>query len=128
MRKSRILIASGNRSNLGLLEERLAHVDCEIAVADDGHDTLAKAESFGPDLILLESVMPKLSGFDVCRTLKQNPATKGILVLMLATRNELADIERAVDAGTDGYMSSPINEQDFAKHVAVMLRLRDASG
>ena len=126
-RKSRILIADDNAPNVELLEAFLADVDCEIAVAVDGRDTLDKVESFKPDLILLDVMMPKLSGFEVCRKLKQNSATKDILVLMVTALNELGDIERAVDAGTDGFLSKPVNKLDMLKHVEVMLRLRHVS-
>ena len=82
-RKSRILIADDNQTNVELLEVYLAGMDCELAVAVDGRDTLDKVDSFKPDLILLDIMMPKLSGFEVCKQLKGNPATKGIMILMV---------------------------------------------
>ena len=123
-RKSRILIADDNAPNVELLEAFLADIECEIAVAVDGRDTLEKVDSFKPDLILLDVMMPKMSGFEVCRKLKQSPQTKDIMVLMITALNELGDIERAVDAGTDGFLSKPVNKLDMLKHVEVMLRLR----
>ena len=72
--KSRILIADDNGPNVELLEAYLSDVDCEIEVAVDGRDTLAKVASFEPDLILLDVMMPKLSGFEVCEQLKVDPA------------------------------------------------------
>ena len=74
--KSRILIADDNQPNVELLEAFLSDVDCEIAIAVDGRDTLDKVASFKPDLILLDVMMPKLSGFEVCKKLKQDPATR----------------------------------------------------
>ena len=74
--KSRILIADDNGPNVELLEAYLSGLDCEIAVAVDGRDTLAKVASFQPDLILLDVMMPKLSGFEVCKKLKGDPATR----------------------------------------------------
>ena len=64
---SRILIADDNAANRELLEAYLAQVDCDIELAVDGQDTIDKAKSFQPDLILLDVMMPKLSGFEVCR-------------------------------------------------------------
>ena len=75
-RKSRILIADDNPPNVELLEAFLADLDCDIAVAVDGRDTLDKVASFQPDLILLDVMMPKLSGFEVCKKLKHDPATR----------------------------------------------------
>jgi two-component system, OmpR family, alkaline phosphatase synthesis response regulator PhoP len=122
-RKSRILIADDNAPNVELMEAFLADVDCDIAVAVDGRDTLDKVASFLPDLILLDVMMPKMSGFEVCRKLKQDPATKDILILMVTALNELGDIERAVDAGTDDFLSKPVNKLELLKRLEVMLRL-----
>ena len=100
MPKSKILIADDNVTNVELLEAYLDGLDCEIAVAVDGRDTLAKVAEFQPDLILLDVMMPKLSGFEVCKTLKRDPQTRQILILMVTALNELGDIERAVAAGS----------------------------
>ena len=123
-RKSRILIADDNGPNVELLEAYLADVECEMAVAVDGRDTLDKVSSFKPDLILLDVMMPKLSGFEVCKKLRQDPATKDIMILMVTALNELGDIERAVDAGTDDFLSKPVNKLELVKRVENMLKLR----
>jgi PleD family two-component response regulator len=123
-RKSRILIADDNGPNVELLEAYLAEVDCEIAVAVDGKDTLDKVASFKPDLILLDVMMPKFSGFEVCQKLRDDPATRHIMVLMVTALNELGDIERAVDAGTDDFLSKPVNKLELVKRVENMLKLR----
>src|SRR3990170_1457217 len=99
--KSRILIADDNEPNVELLEAYLSGLDVETAVAVDGRDTLNKVAEFQPDLILLDIMMPKLSGFEVCKQLKSNPKTSGIMILMVTALNELGDIERAVQASTD---------------------------
>ena len=122
--KSRILIADDNGPNVELLEAFLSGVDCDIEVAVDGRATLEKVASFKPDLILLDIMMPKLSGFEVCKKLKEDPATRGIMVLMVTALNELGDIERAVDAGTDDFLSKPVNKIELLKRVENMLRLR----
>jgi len=123
-RKSRILIADDNGPNVELLEAFLSGVPCEIAVAVDGQDTLRQVEAFQPDLILLDVMMPKLSGFEVCKRLKENPATRSIMILMVTALNELGDIERAVDAGTDDFLSKPVNKLELVKRVENMLKLR----
>ena len=123
-RKSRILIADDNVPNVELLEAYLVDIECEIAVAVDGRDTLDKVASFKPDLILLDVMMPKLSGFEVCKKLRDDPSTKNIMVLMVTALNELGDIERAVDAGTDDFLSKPVNKLELVKRVQNMLKLR----
>ncbi|HEV3137588.1 MAG TPA: response regulator [Pirellulales bacterium] len=121
--KNRILIADDNGPNVELIEAYLNGLDCEIAVAVDGRDTLEKVASFQPDLILLDVMMPKLSGFEVCERLKSDPATRGIMVLMVTALNELGDIERAVEAGTDDFLSKPVNKLELLKRVDNMLKL-----
>src|SRR5205085_10060141 len=83
-----------------------------------------KVEAFKPDLILLDIMMPKLSGFEVCKKLKDNPATSGVMILMVTALNELGDIERAVNAGTDDFLSKPVNKLELVKRVENMLKLR----
>jgi two-component system alkaline phosphatase synthesis response regulator PhoP len=123
-RKSRILIADDNPTNVELLQVYLADLDCEIAVAVDGRDTLDKVASFRPDLVLLDIMMPKLSGFEVCKQIKGSPETRGIMVLMVTALNELGDIERGVKAGTDDFVPKPVNKLELVKRVQTMLRLR----
>ncbi len=123
----RVLIADDNEANVELLEAYLAGMDLDTAVAVDGQDTLDKVQSFSPDLILLDIMMPKLSGFEVCQRLKNDPATSGIMILMVTALNELGDIERAVDAGTDDFLSKPVNKVELVKRVENMLKLRNVS-
>ena len=123
----RVLIADDNEANVELMIAYLGDLDVETAVAVDGQDTLDKVESFHPDLILLDVMMPKLSGFEVCQRLKENEATRGIMILMVTALNELGDMERAVDAGTDDFLSKPVNKIDLLKRVENMLKLRSVT-
>ena len=120
----RILIADDNQANCELLEAYLAKVDCETEIAIDGQEAFDKAVSFKPDLILLDVMMPKLSGFEVCQKLKADPELAGIMVLMVTALNELGDIERAVDAGTNDFLSKPVNRVEFLKRVENLLKLK----
>ena len=105
--KNRILIVDDNEANRELLEAHLTSIECELAFAEDGQQALDQVASFRPDLILLDVMMPKLSGFEVCKQIKGDPATRDIMVLMVTALNELGDIERAVDAGTNDFLSKP---------------------
>lgn len=125
--KNRILIADDNQANRELLEAYLAGIDCDIEHAADGQDTLTKVKSFQPDLILLDVMMPKLSGFEVCQKLKADTANSKIMVLMVTALNEAGDIERAVQAGTDDFLSKPVNKAELLKRVENMLKLKDVT-
>jgi len=127
MDKPRILLADDNQANCELLEAYLAEVDCDVALAVDGQDTLDKVAAFQPDLILLDIMMPKLNGFEVCEKLKSDPETKKIMVLMVTALNELGDIERAVAAGTDDFLSKPVQKVELLTRVHNMLRLKDVT-
>jgi CheY-like chemotaxis protein len=122
--RSKILIADDNQPNVELLEAYLGGIDCEIAVAADGQETLEKVASFQPDVILLDVMMPKLSGFEVCKKLKEHADTRRIMILMVTALNELGDIERAVAAGTDDFLSKPVNKIELVKRVENMLKIR----
>ncbi len=124
MPSSKILIADDNQPNVELLEAYLAEVECEIATAYDGHETLEKVTQFQPDLILLDIMMPKLSGFEVCKMLKSDESTKQIMIFMVTALSEPGDIERAVAAGCNDFLSKPINKLDFLLRVENLLKLR----
>ena len=121
---NRILIADDNEANVELLDAFLSEIDCETACAVDGQDTLSKVAEFQPDLILLDIMMPKLSGFEVCKKLKSDPATKNIMILMVTALNERGDIERGVSAGCDDFLSKPVNKVELLKRVENMLKLK----
>jgi len=124
---NRILIADDNPANCELLQAYLADVDCEIELAVDGQETLDKVASCRPDLILLDVMMPRLNGFEVCKQLKEDPENSRIMILMVTALNEIGDIERAVAAGTDDFLSKPVNQVELVKRVENMLKLKDVT-
>ncbi|MEC7353834.1 MAG: response regulator [Planctomycetota bacterium] len=123
----RILIADDNQPNCELFEAYLSEIDCEVEIAIDGQQTLDKTDTFKPDLILLDVMMPKLSGFEVCKKLKSAEETRGIMILMVTALSELGDIERAVDAGTNDFLTKPVNKVELLKRVENMLKLKSVS-
>ena len=119
---SRILIADDNEQNRELLEAYLA--DYEIAMAVDGHSTLEKVTEFQPDIVLLDIMMPRLSGYEVCQRLKADPKTHDIPILMVTALNEMGDIEKAVAAGCDDFLTKPVNRLELTVRVKSLLRVR----
>ncbi|HTN00379.1 MAG TPA: response regulator, partial [Planctomycetaceae bacterium] len=118
---SRVLIADDNLQNCELLDAYLADEPYEIAMAYDGQETLAKVAEFQPDLILLDIMMPKLSGYEVCQRLRKDPATRAIPVLMVTALNEMGDIEKAVQAGADDFLTKPVNRLELLTRVKSLL-------
>ena len=126
-KQHRILIVDDNEANCELLEAYLADLECVTAIASDGQQAMEQAASFHPDLILLDVMMPKLNGFEVCEKIKQDPQLSKIMILMVTALNELGDIERAVNAGTNDFLSKPVNRVELLKRVGNMLQLKGVS-
>lgn len=121
---SKILIADDNQQNCELLDAYLSDEDYEIGMAYDGRQTLEKVASFEPDLILLDIMMPKLSGYEVCKQLKSDEKTRAIPILMVTALNEKNDIEKAVHAGCDDFLTKPVNQLELKTRVRSLLRVR----
>ncbi|MBX6311434.1 MAG: response regulator [Isosphaeraceae bacterium] len=120
----KILIADDNQQNVELLEAYLSGFDCEIETAHDGEETLQAVTRFQPDLVLLDVMMPRLSGFEVCRKLRADPETCNVLILMVTALNEPSDFERGVQAGTDDFLTKPVNKIELLCRVKSLLRVR----
>ena len=124
---SRILIADDNEQNRELLDAYLADEDYQILMANDGRKTMAQVDAHQPDLILLDIMMPKMSGYEVCEQLKADPEKRNIPVLMVTALNEQGDIEKAVNAGCDDYLTKPVNQLELKTRVRSLLRVRHLS-
>jgi two-component system alkaline phosphatase synthesis response regulator PhoP len=121
----RILIADDNPSNADLLDAHLDGSGFETKLVYNGEEAIAAAREWKPDLILLDVMMPKLSGFEVCRRLRADPATKNVSVLMVTALDQATDVETAVDAGTDDFITKPINKAELRLRVDAMLASRN---
>jgi two-component system, OmpR family, alkaline phosphatase synthesis response regulator PhoP len=120
----RILIADDNTQNRELLEAYLADEGHEILMTADGRQTVDVATERQPDLILLDIMMPKLSGYEVCEKLKADPRTRNIPILMVTALRDMADIEKAVAAGADDFLSKPVHRIELKTRVKSLLRVR----
>ena len=120
----RILIADDDAQNADLLEAYLDGTGFETKIVANGEDTLSAARAWKPDLILLDVMMPKLSGFEVCRRLRADPVTKEVAVLMVTALDQSTDVETAVEAGTDDFITKPINKTELQLRVRAMLDSR----
>lgn len=122
-----ILIVDDNAQNLELIQAYLEDVECKTVVACDGLEALDVVARTKPDLVLLDVMMPKMSGFEVCRRLKNDPTTSDIPVIMVTALNEFRDIERGIDSGTDDFVSKPVNRLELLTRVRTMLKLKHLS-
>ena len=124
---SHVLIVDDNLQNVELLQAYLEALPCTLHTAHDGVDAIAFVEDpdqTTPDLILLDIMMPRMSGFEVCRKLKDDPNTRMIPIMMVTALNELGDIERGVECGTDDFVTKPVNKLELLTRVKSLLRVR----
>jgi two-component system, OmpR family, alkaline phosphatase synthesis response regulator PhoP len=126
-KKPVIVVVDDNQQNLELLQAYLEDIDCQTLSAHDGEEALVVINKNLPDLVLLDVMMPKMSGFEVCRRLKSDPATTDIPVIMVTALNELGDIKRGIDSGTDDFLSKPVNKFELLTRVKTMLKLKHLS-
>jgi DNA-binding response OmpR family regulator len=124
-RVPRILIVDDTPQAAELLEAYLANEPYELRIAGGGEQALKDVAEWQPDLLLLDIMMPKVSGFEVCKRLKASAATQQVMILMTTALDEPADIERAVEAGTDDFLSKPINKTELLHRVRSLLRARE---
>ena len=125
MTESTVLVVDDNEQNLELLVAYLEDLNCQTIPAVTGAEALDIAREKLPDLILLDVMMPKMSGFEVCRRLKNDPKTSHIPIIMVTALSEFADIERAIDSGTDDFLSKPVNKWELITRVTTMLKLKN---
>ena len=120
----RVLIADDNPANAELLETYLDGTGWETHTAENGEEALRLAKEWAPDVLLLDVMMPKFSGFEVCKRLRADPATKGIGVLMVTALDQANDVERAITAETDDFLTKPINKTELLLRVRALLEAK----
>lgn len=120
----RILIADDNPDNLDIFRTRLAAQNYEIIVANDGEEALAKATEHAPDLILLDVMMPKMDGFEVCRRLKSVPSLPFMPIIMVTAMADSKDVIAGLEAGGDDYLTKPVDQAALVARIKSMLRIK----
>ncbi len=124
-RTAKVLIVDDNPQILELLEAYLEPLGVQVSSAADGQAALGAVERDPPDLILLDVMMPKRSGFEVCRQLKTDPRYRETAIIMVTALNEAGDVERGRECGADDFLSKPVNKLDLLERVRNLLRLRE---
>ena len=122
--QSTVLIVDDNPQNVELLQAFLETLPVKLETATDGIEALEAVAANQPDLILLDIMMPRMSGYQVCRKLKGDEATRDIQILMVTALNELGDVEQAAECGTDDFISKPVNKFELLTRVKSLLRVR----
>ena len=120
----RILIVDDNPMNVDILQTRLASHGYETITAGDGEEALAIAREKQPDLILLDIMMPKMDGMEVCRQLKRDPTLPFMPIILVTAKSESKDIVAGLEAGGDEYLTKPVDQAALVARVKSMLRMK----
>ena len=127
MKSARILIAEDESAIAMSLEFLLSNDGYETRLARDGKEALRSARTFQPDLVVLDLMLPQLSGLEVCRALRADPRQSRINVLMLTARGAATDMARGQAAGVDAYQVKPFSTRDLLLQVRRLLATEDIS-
>lgn len=119
-----ILVVDDHEQNLELLQAYLEEIGCRIRTALDGIAALAEIESEQPDLIILDVMMPRMSGYQLCSKIKADPSTRDIPVVMVTALSEVGDVEKAVESGADDFLTKPVYKLELVTRAKSLLRVR----
>jgi len=122
--ETRILVVDDDEQNVELLEAYLSDAGYQVLRALDGVSALKVISSEDPDLVLLDIMMPDISGYEVCKRVKGDAKTARMPVLMVTALGALADIEKGIEAGTDDFLTKPINRLELLARVRSLMRTR----
>ena len=117
-----VLLVEDNPQNLELLEVYMEDIpEVRVITAANGLEAMDLVAAESPDVVLLDIMMPRMSGFEVCKRIKSNPTTRDIVVVMVTALSETGDIERAAECGADDYLSKPIDRHALVELVRNLL-------
>jgi DNA-binding response OmpR family regulator len=122
--QAKVLVVDDTETNIKLLRALLKGAGYEVVTATCGTDALTAAESENPDLILLDIMMPDLTGFEVCQRLRAAPGTRQTPIVFLTALHEMEDHMKGMDAGGDDVLTKPINKLELLTRVRSLLRVR----
>ena len=123
-RRNKILVVDDDPFNLDLLEQELTEQGYLIEKASDGDEGLKKVESFSPDVVILDYMMPKMDGIEVVKRLKQDPRSRAIPVILLTAKASQDDKVKGLDAGADDYVVKPFEPFELLARVRSMMRIK----
>ncbi len=109
----RILIVDDEPNIVDSLEFLMRGSDYEVRVARNGDEALRRAESFRPDLVLLDVMMPQRSGFEVCQKIRENPALRDVKIVMLTAKGRDLEKNRGLDLGANAYVTKPFSTKEL---------------
>jgi putative two-component system response regulator len=123
-KKQKILIVDDNATNVELLCAHLKPYNYTLQLAYDGDEALKKIEQDPPDLVLLDLMMPRVSGYEVCQSIKKNKKTQLIPVIVITALKEVGDKIKAIEMGADDFLMKPFNKVELITRIKSLLKLK----
>jgi DNA-binding response OmpR family regulator len=117
----KILIADDEPNIVISLEFLMEHNGYQVATANNGEDALKAVETFGPDLILLDVMMPAKNGFEVCQKIRENPAWNDIKIVMLTAKGRDIEVTKGLELGANAYITKPFSTKDLLHQIKKLL-------
>lgn len=117
----KVLIVDDEPNIVLSLEFLMNKAGFDVAVARDGEEALAQVAAFGPDLVLLDIMMPKKSGYEVCEILRSDPARAGMKIVMLSAKGRDTEVAKGMALGADAYVTKPFSTKNLVAQVAGLL-------
>ena len=117
----KVLIVDDEPNIVASLEYLMQKAGYEVAVARDGDEALAAVDAFRPDLVLLDVMMPKQSGYEVCQKMRDRPDLRGIRIVMLSAKGREAEVSKGLSVGADAYVTKPFSNRELLAEVAALL-------
>jgi DNA-binding response OmpR family regulator len=121
MMAKKILIADDEPNIVVSLEFLMKQRGYVVKVAQSGEEALHAVGEFGPDLILLDVMMPRMSGYDLCQRVRENPAWQGIKIIMLSAKGRDIEVTKGIAVGADAYVTKPFSTKDLIAKVRELL-------
>ena len=117
----RVLIADDEPNIVASLEFLMEQAGFEVRLAANGKEALDLVASFGPDLVILDVMMPEMNGYEVCQRLKSDPATRAVKVVMLSAKGREVEVAKGLELGADAYVTKPFSTRELVAKVREML-------
>ena len=117
----KILIADDEPNIVVSLEFLMKQKGYEVKTVGNGEDALRTIAEFAPDLVLLDVMMPRLSGYEVCQKMRENPAWSGIRIVMLSAKGREIEVSKGMAVGADAYVTKPFSTSDLMAQVRALL-------
>ena len=121
---ARVLVVDDNEQNVELMAAYLDELGCHVDTAHSGAEALARMEAAVPDVVILDIMMPQMSGFQLCERLRRDERFGCVSIIMVTALNEMSDVERSMECGADDFLTKPVHRLELVARVRAQIHIR----